>query len=299
MKTISTLIGCALVSLSTAHAANIAWVSFHAGDNAPGAGAAGLGFTQAPDIGYTQLLSANGHTVTRFVTKNDPVQADADFLNGFDLVIIGRSVDSANYQQGNELAFWHSTITRPVINMSGYTLRSSRLGFTTGTTIPDTAGTVGLEALVPSHPIFNGVALGAGNVMVNSYAGIQTFGTNTQRGISVNTDALAAGGTALARIATAGDPALNGMVIGEWAAGAVIYGTNTLSNRRLVFLSGSREHAAAPTSSQIAGIYDLSADGQLMFLNAVNYMASPVPEPSTYLLLGFGALALLWRWKRS
>jgi hypothetical protein len=102
----------------------------------------------------------------------------------------------------------------------------------------------------------------------------------------------------LATIATVGDPAVNGMVIGEWLAGATMATSpaDTLGGRRLVFLSGSREDASP---SDKAGIYDLTADGQLMFLNAVAYMASPIPEPSTYLLLGFGALALFWRWKRS
>jgi hypothetical protein len=279
----------------SSQAANIVWVSFHsAQDGSPSAAAAATNFVQAPDIGYTSLLAANGHTVTRFGTKNDPTPADAAFLNGFDLIIIGRSVDSANYNE--ERSFWNSTITKPVINMSGYTLRNNRLGFTAGATIPDTTATIGLEALVPSHPIFSGVALDGANIMVNSFAGIATHPSNgiTKRGISVNTDALVGGGTVLGRISATGVPA-NGMVIGEWQAGATL-GTNVLAGHRLVFLSGSREHAGL--TSQGAGIYDLVGDGPAMFLNAVTYMAV-VPEPSTYALLGIGALALLMRWRKS
>jgi hypothetical protein len=293
MKTIRLVLLCALVSTLSANAANIAWVSFHPGDDTPSAAAITAGFTQAPDVGYTQLLAANGHTVTRFLTADAPDPA----LNGFDLVIIGRSVNSGHYELDAETAAWNG-ITAPMMIMSGYTLRNNRLGFTTGTTIPDTAGPVGLAVNVPSHPIFAGIALDAGNVMVNSFAGIATFNSVTQRGISVNTSPIAPGGTVLATIATVGDPAVNGMVIGEWLAGATMATSpaDTLGGRRLVFLSGSREDASP---SDKAGIYDLTADGQLMFLNAVNYMASPIPEPSTCVLLGLGALTLLWRWKRS
>ncbi|HQI27343.1 MAG TPA: hypothetical protein PLT20_04595, partial [Sedimentisphaerales bacterium] len=49
-----------------ASAANIIWVSFHPGDNTPGSGAAGTGFTTATDKGYTDLLKANGYNVTRY-----------------------------------------------------------------------------------------------------------------------------------------------------------------------------------------------------------------------------------------
>lgn len=294
MKRLAALVCCALVS-TVAQAANIAWVSFHsAQDGSPSAAAAATNFVQAPDIGYTSLLAANGHTVTRFGTRNNPTPADATFLNGFDLIIIGRSVDSANYNE--ERGFWHSDITKPVINMSGYTLRNVRLGFTSGGTIPDTTAPISLEALNPSHPIFAGVALDGNNIMVNSFAGIATHPSNgiTQRGISVNTDALVGGGTVIGRISAAGAPA-SGMVIGEWQTGASL-GTNVLAGHRLVFLSGSREHNGL--TSQGAGIYDLTPDGEKMFLNAVTYMAV-VPEPSTYALLGVGLLAMLIRWRKA
>lgn len=291
-----TLLLCTFATTLSSPAANIAWVSFHsAQDGSPSAAAAGTNFVQAPDIGYTSLLTANGHTVTRFLTKNDPTAADATYLNGFDLIIIGRSVDSANYQQAGELTFWHSSITKPVINMSGYTLRNVRLGFTTGGTIPDTTNAVALEAVAPAHPIFSGIALDGANIMVNSFAGIAAHPSNgiPQRGISVNTDPLV-GGTILGRIAAAGFPG-NGTVIAEWQTGASL-GSYVLGGPRLVFLSGSREHNGM--TSQGSGIFDLTADGSQMFLNAVTYMAV-VPEPSTYALLGIGALALLMRWRKS
>jgi hypothetical protein len=244
--------------------------------------------TDAPDKAYTDLLTGAGHTVTRFLSSGTPNVAA---LNDFDLVIISRSVPSGDYETDPETAAWNG-ITAPMIITGGYVLRNNRLGFTTGTTIPDTTAPVNLTVNNPSHPIFAGVSLGAGNTTVNPYANIVTFSGALQRGVSVNTNPVAGGGTVLATIGTAGDPAFGGMVIGEWPAGSVLGTTppDTLGGRRLVFLTGSREAAGA--SSETAGLFDLTADGQRMFLNAVTHMA--VPEPATYLLTAIGLMVLVY-----
>jgi hypothetical protein len=181
-----------------------------------------------------------------------------------------------------------------MIITGGYVLRNNRLGLTTGTTIPDTVGPVNLAVNNPSHPIFAGVALDASNTTVNPYAGIVTFSGSLQRGVSVNTNPVAGGGTVLATVGTAGDPAFGGTVIAEWPAGATLGNSppDMLGGRRLVFLTGSRETAGV--SSETAGLLDLTADGQRMFVNAVNYMA--IPEPSTILLSATGLVFLIcWR----
>ncbi|MCF7975130.1 MAG: discoidin domain-containing protein [Phycisphaerae bacterium] len=250
----------------------LVWVSFHGGDDAPSTAAAGAGFTEAPDKPYTDLLKANGYNVIRYVTTNAP---NSDALNAADLVIISRSVASGGYQDDGATA-WNS-ITAPMIITGGYTLRSSRMGFTTGTTIPDTAGDITLKVNDPSHPIFAGIELTGGS-MVNPFAGIAVYptdGTTVARGISVNTDPLNADGTLLATVETAGDPAAGGMVIGEWQAGAALThtggaGTDILGGHRLVFLTGARE--ANGISGDTAGLYDLYEDGEQMLLNAVEYM---------------------------
>ncbi len=273
------------------NAANIAWVSFHSADDSPSAAAAGAGFTEAPDAGYTQLLRSNGHSVSRIATSATP---DAATLNGYDLIIISRSVPSGHYQDAGATA-WNS-ITAPMLVMGGYAIRNNRMGFTTGATIPDTIGSVKLTAQVPSHPLFAGVPLDAGGLMTNDYANIVSFMGTTERGISVNTDPLAGGGTLLATIGTPGDPANGGMVIGEWAAGATMgnAAANILAGPRLVFLSGSREHDGL--TSEGAGIFDLTGDGAQLFLNAVNYIA--VPEPSSLALLAVAGVAFIRRRKR-
>ena len=255
--------------------ANIAWVSFHSGDDTPTDAAAAVGMNQAADIAYTDLLGANGHAVTRIVTTGNP---DTAFLNLFDLVVISRSVNSGDYQDPAEAAAWNG-ITTPTLILTGYVLRTSRLGLTTGTSMIDTVGPVSLNVNDPSHPIFEGIDLNGANTMVNPYADVVNFAGAVQRGISVNADLPAGNGTVLATIATADDPAVDGMVIGEWQAGAFLEngGQDTLAGNRLVFLTGSRE--VGGVTGNTAGIFDLSADGTQMFMNAVNYMAGTEPGP--------------------
>jgi len=279
------------LAVASAQAATIVWVSFHGADDEPSAGASGAGFTEAPDKGYTDLLTANGYNVTRYITTGSP---DPAFLNAADLVIISRSVQSAHYQNASA-SLWND-ISAPMIILSGYTLRSNRMGYTTGNTIPDITGDITLTVNNPTHPIFAGIPL-TGGTMTNPYAGIAVYpngikyndgspvpaGTPAQ-GISINTDPVNINGTVLATISSAGNGPVGGMVIGEWPAGSTLThaggaGTDTLAGHRLVFLTGSREVSGIPgINSETAGMYDLYADGAQMFLNAVDYMLS-APAP--------------------
>jgi hypothetical protein len=266
----------------------IAYVSFHAADDMPSAAAAAAGFTEAPDVGFTQLLEANGHAVDRILTTGTP---DPALLAKYDVIILSRSVPSSNYQDANATR-WNA-IDRPIIVLNGYLLRNSRMGYTTGGTMVDTAEPIGLLVNDPAHPVFAGIALDAGNVMVNPYAGIVTFNSIVQRGISVNTDPVAGGGTVLATVATATDPTVGGMVVGEWQAGATMgNGTaDTLAGHRLVILGGSRE---MDITSEAAGIYDLEADGAQMLLNAVAYMCDPVVAIDDPMMVD-GNVTFTWR----
>jgi uncharacterized surface protein with fasciclin (FAS1) repeats len=246
---------------------NIAWVSFHPADDQPSTAAADAGFTEAPDVGYTELLRSAGHNVTRIVTSNNP---DAGLLNRFDLIIISRSAPSGDYQ--NVGATRWNAIETPMIVINGYIMRANRMGYTTGDTIPDTDRPVSLRVLDAAHPVFAGIQLDVENTMVNPYAGIVTFNDIVQRGVSVNHAPIAGGGTVLAVIGTEGDPAFDGLVIGEWQAGATMGNAagDVLGGHRLAILTGSREQGF---TSHGAGIYDLTEDGARMFLNAVDYMA--------------------------
>ncbi len=287
MKTkLLTLLASSLLTGFSLPAANIAWVSYHPADNTPDAAAVAASFTNAPDAGYTMLLAANGHTVTRFLTV-DSIDTFPDTIAAFntnDLVIISRSVPSGHYQQANETAAYNG-IVKPVMLLGGYITRGgtgggSRLGLTAGETMVDANSTlVRLKVNAPSHPIFTGVTLDTTNLMVNPYAQRMTF-TNTtsgvttlQVGISVNNNNPIAGGTILAVVGGSTDAARNGMVIGEILAGATASHFNEiLAAKRLIFLSGSRE--AAPVPGNGSGIYDLQPDGAQLFLNAVTYLTT-------------------------
>jgi len=211
--------------------------------------------------------------VTRFVTTGAP---DTNVLNSFDLVIISRSVPSGDYQDPPETLAWNG-LSAPTMILSGYLLRQNRLGFTVGNTIPDTVNPITLTVNDTKHPIFRGIQLDANNTMVNAYADPVTFNGTLQRGISVNTDAVAGAGTVLATVGTPSDAAAGGMVIGEWKVGDMMAnaGANVLGGNRLVFLTGSRESDGL--TSEGAGIFDLTADGAKLFINAVNYMAGVQP----------------------
>ncbi len=281
-----------LLAATSSRAARIAWVSFHAADDAPSAAAITAGFTRAPDAGYTALLAAQGHQVTRFVTVEgiydypDMVAA----LNTNDLVILSRSVPSGHYDAVEETAVWQS-ITVPILALGGYVNRANRLGFHTGDTIPDVnSALLRLRVNASAHPIFTGIALDADGTMVNPYAQIVTYtnastGTTlVQRGISVITSPLIAGGTVLATVGTTGDAAFGGMVIGEFPAGLTSQRGDLLAAKRLVFLTGSRE--ADGFTSEGAGMFDLQVDGQTLFLNAVSYLTTSQAPKCTVPLVG-------------
>jgi hypothetical protein len=315
-------LACALSAIS-AQAANIAWVTFHAngsGGEAIGSDATangvligtGYNFTRAPDAGYTDLLTAAGHTVTRIpttdgLTTSSPLIAQ---LNTYDLVIIGRSVGSGNYQADAETAAWNS-ITAPTIITGGFVLRGGdasaniRLGFTQGDVIADTVGNVTITVTNPSHPIYQGLTLGAGNTLSYAVGPISTPGGVVQRGISINNNALAPGGVQLANIPSIG---VDAHVIAEFQAGASLDTDGSvatpagprdvLGGHRLILLTGTRENGTAPNNNaQSAGVYDLTPEGAQLFKNAVTYMA--VPEPSTYALVGLGVAALALRRRKA
>lgn len=313
---------CLASAAASINAANIAWVTFHAngsGGEAIGSDATANGvltggaylFTRAPDAGYTDLLQNAGHTVSRILTTDNLTTASPIIaqLNTFDLVIIGRSVNSSHYATDAESAAWNS-ITAPMIITGGYVLRggetvgNNRLGFTQGDTMPDTTGNVTLSVLQTGHPIFQGVNL-TGDSLNYAVGPVSTPGGIVQRGISVNNNPLVAGGVQLAISPTIG---ANGTLIAEFQAGTLMdtdgpeaaptSPEDVLAGHRLILLTGSRENGTAPNNNtQSAGVYDLTADGAQVFLNAVTYMA--VPEPATGSLLMAGAAALLLRRRKA
>ncbi len=241
-------------------ALDIVFVSFHDTDGpSEAAAAADPPLAEAADKGYTDLLTANGHNVTRWLTRDDPTADDLAALNAADLVIISRSVSSGNYAE--EAEFWNTMVTAPVMNLGGYTWRSSRLNWTDGTTMADSTGPISLVANESGHPIFDGV-----DVASMHYANF----IEGERGVSFNMNAIV-GGTVLASVTDDGSPVANGPAIVEFATGATVNNGNVLAGPRIGFLTGSRE---LDRTSETAGLYDLTELGEHLFLNAVNYLGA-------------------------
>ncbi len=250
----------------------IVWVSRHGADDAPSAGAAGQGFTEAPDKGYTDLLKANGYDVTRYIQTSTP---DVNVLNAADLVIVSRSSPASSFQNAAATA-WNG-ISAPMI-ITHYTIRANGMGFATGNAQTHITGDVTLTVSNPTHPIFAGIPL-TGGTMDNPFAGVVVYPTNgtEARGIMIITDAPNANGTVLATVSAAGNGPAGAMMIGEWPAGATLThsggaGTDILAGHRLVFLTGSCIYSNKGQSAETEGMYDLHPDGAQMFLNAVQYM---------------------------
>ena len=253
--------------------ARIAWVSFHTAPDAASPAARAAGMIEAPDATYTHLLEQEGYEVVRMASSSNP---DMDRLQSHDLVIISRSVASGDYATNEQVAAWHSLET-PVMMLGGYITRSSRLGFTMGTTMTDTSGTIHLRAEDATHPVFDGIRLGTDHIMAEAYAEPVTLQGVIQRGISINQNPLWAGGKLIATNASITDNAFGGTVIAEWEKGTTMnsLGEYTLAGKRMLFLTGSRE--ASGYTSETAGIYDLTEEGGQMFLNAVRYL-TPAQE---------------------
>ncbi|MFP6905272.1 MAG: hypothetical protein VCG02_08645, partial [Verrucomicrobiota bacterium] len=119
------------------------------------------------DSGWTDLLSAQGHTVTRKVLKIflSP-STDLDELNAADLVIVSRDTNSGNYATDQaEVDTWNS-VTSPMILASSYLLRTSRWDWMDTGNAFSSATSSNLVAVVPSHPLFSGVSLDLSNQVI-------------------------------------------------------------------------------------------------------------------------------------
>ena len=237
----------ALCLASSSYAATIVWVS----DNKEPAGGV------PADQGWVDLLEANGYTVNLDFRNQEARTLDAakiEALNAADLIIVSRDTDSGSYDDGQEPTQWNS-ITTPIIQQVGHLTRNNRwLWLDTDATNDATAT---LDVVEPSHPIFTGVTIGANN-QIDILTLTSSFASTTDVG----------NGTLIARRAN------NDQIwIAEWQTGQEFSpGLGQIAGgHRLYFASGSAEGAD--------GRYNLNADGEKMFLNAVRYMLGNLKRP--------------------
>lgn len=264
-------IGFLLAAVGPAQATTVIWVTDDSdGSNPP----------SPDDIGWADLLTAQGYTVDRRTGQpwRSLDAAEIADLNAADLVIVSRDTDSGQYDDGSEPTDWNA-ITTPLMQMSQYLVRSSRWKWLNTGGISGTGDGV-LEVIDTGHPIFQGVTLGAGDT-------VDIATSSTPLG-----DATSAGNGQLLAI----DPDNNGVAIAFWDTGTEFY-------------SGAGQFAGGPRMFFGAGLdgnnpkagYNLTADGELVFLNAVDFLApqAVIPEPSTFVLAVLGLLGLgLFGWRK-
>jgi hypothetical protein len=205
------------------------------------------------DQGWVDLLSAQGYSVDlSFRNQEGRTLDDTKIaaLNAADLIIISRDADSGSYDDGTEPTQWNS-VTTPILMQIAHIARNNRWLWLNSGSTNDAQPT--LQAVATSHPVFNGVTLDA-----NNQANILTTNTSFAGTPDVGNGTL---------IATRAD---NGQVwIAEWQAGQVFYAgsSQTPAGPRMLFCAGG-------TAGVSDGTYNLTAEGEKMFLNAVKFMVS-------------------------
>lgn len=276
----------------TAKAANIVWVT-DANDPATGFFPPGSGFT---DSGFVTLLQNAGHNVIRYnpptavttLLSSDELTA----LNTNDLVIISRCVNSGIFQagQGNQ---WNTAITKPLMDLSAFHARNSRLGWFAANEGADNTPTV-LSAVLTGN-------VGSDAVIDYLFSGVAMNGTNTVSPFDETADRnstpipsapvvggiVYANGTYAQENSNTTPPArtTGNFIAGFPASTAVRAGADILGGYRMFFAAGSRESAAYPAAiPQYTSRENLTATGESIFLRAVqvalNNGAAPATDPN-------------------
>jgi hypothetical protein len=254
---------CAAILTGVAGAESVAFVaSFtsasHTADTVALLQGAGHTVTVVP-AGQVNGVLTNPHTASGLTRKA--------YLESFDLVLISRASGSADY---TDKAGW-AGLEVPVISMNAYAVRGadrlhwfSAAASDQGPADPDTI------VSVPTHPVWSGVALTAGDTRANLFVplsgnnvtgGTGTFGTGTLLGTST-------GGSNVSTIVV-------------WEDGAQLAGGNVAADRRVFFAGGGYANFTDDGSQTGSNTAPLTADGDIAFLNAVEWALSDDPNPDS------------------
>ncbi|MFB0555779.1 MAG: hypothetical protein ACETWQ_20930, partial [Phycisphaerae bacterium] len=211
------------------------------------------------DQPWVELLEAQGYTVNLDFRNQEGRSLDTaeiDVLNAADLIIISRDTNSGDYT--GTMAAWNS-IETPIIMQIAHIARSNRWLWINTDAYNDSLP-LAMEAVDISHPVFNGVNLDNNN-QVPVITEASSFPSITDAG----------NGTLLAKRADNDE-----LWIVEWETGQEFYaGSGQIAGgRRMLFISG--------TNSGVDGRYNLTADGEIMFLNAVSYMLGTSKRVNAY-----------------
>jgi hypothetical protein len=229
------------------------------------------------DHGFVDLLRAQGHEVDYkgeidpHVPGDDetPVNPDWQYwrdldpnkiaeLEAADLIILGRDVASSKYDDTGEAEAWNA-ITTPLIMQGPHLARRlSKWGwFDSGSTSNKTPRLMTVTA--PDHPIFAGVELDADGA-------VALVDPETKVTLIKDPDIGAGNGTVLGLH----DEGLTW--IAEWDAGVEFYeGSTTFAGGPRMWF-GSAVGTSDEALGYVEGASNLTADGEAIFLNAIDYM---------------------------
>ncbi|MCJ7778414.1 MAG: hypothetical protein MUP16_08890 [Sedimentisphaerales bacterium] len=224
------------------------------------------GATVPDDQGWVDLLKAAGYDVDQRPSISAGVgpwqDLDADEiadLEAADLIIVSRDSATAGHSSNAaEVTQWNSFKT-PLILASCYMARSNRWLWFNSTSIGARQSYFDAQAIDPIDPLFAGVQIDAQGQFVmydeNAYPVHLSFMNTTDAG----------NGRIIATRPDNGNP-----LIVVWEPNVPFYATSTQTpgGKRMFFNSGTQE-----TSDNIGfGVYNLTAEGQKVFLNGVRSM---------------------------
>jgi hypothetical protein len=213
------------------------------------------------DQGLEDFLKFEGYTVDvqpGYWAELDPNKIAA--LEATDLIVISRTANSGNYDDGDEPTQWNS-ISTPLVQMSAYLVRNSRWKWVDSATATNNSDSPLMEVLVPEHPVFADVALDPNNQ-------VKVIDETVGSGQTSFIGSLDMGnGILLAKAVAEEDLGW----IAEWPAGVEFYDEagQVASGPRMRFMACTQEVGATPQ-----GAFNLTAEGQLMLSNALKYMLS-------------------------
>ena len=192
-------------------------------------------------------------------------------LNAADLIIVSRTTTGGAYgDTPAETTQWNGLMT-PLISLNSNHIlggsTSPRWGWM-GYTFSSYVVASVMEVLDRSHPIFAGVTIDDSNQVVAVNTKVGTGKTTFIAGLDTGN------GRLLARTAAAACA-----WIAEWQPGVEFYpGCSQIpAGKRLLFSAGTTEDAAA---FKPRGAFNLTDEGQKMFLNAVAYMIGDLNQAS-------------------
>jgi hypothetical protein len=231
------------------------------------------------DQGWIDWLTDEGHTVDArrgyYLKPLDPNRIIE--LNAADVIISSRGLSTTNYydSNGTEATKWNSLKT-PMIGMNPYLLRSDRWKWIKSTSAVGTMGSPLMQVLNSTNAIFAGVTIAPGD----------PNDPNTQNTVAVVDATIGSGNTSFMNSVDAGNGTVLGKTAGsagvpwiiEWKSGLEYYaGAGQFAgDHRLAFYAGTQD------ASTVQGAFNLTAQGQIMFRNAINYVIAqtmPAREP--------------------